>query len=327
MAATMLYVFQVRNSVGLINHLQSFYFDPERSESAATFFLRNLQPFINLFSPIPTGSRAIAATIAMIIGACFVLLLFRRRRSAAALPALVTLGVFAAIVTASFARVYPFGGELRQQFFIFPFLVLSLVGAIDQAFVGRRTALAILALIAVGAGANCVSWWRAFSIERTELFTADFRKFATSFGTDRTVVVDQFSLIAYFSQTHQKQWRLIPGGSLERVARFDVGSDVQLLRDRSTWNYDLTQRPAFVRLHEVAGAAQKPEFTLFLLRQFPDEPASKRPDDALVVLNARLAGLATDTHRRRCEGRFRQVQDCGACSCGETSSSTTAMKR
>jgi hypothetical protein len=108
------------------------------------------------------------------------------------------------------------------------------------------------------------------------------------------VIVDRFSLVAYFSQTHQEHWRLIRGGSLERFAQFAVGYHVQLLRDRTTWSYDLTQRAAFVRLHEVASAAQKPEFTLFLLRQFPDEPARRRPDGTLIVTNARLAGLATE---------------------------------
>jgi hypothetical protein len=205
----------------------------------------------------------------------------------AALPAIFAVLIFLGFVVGSLAGAYPFGGELRQQFFCFPFLILALAGALDS-LTTNRTVVAALAIVMI---IHATVWYRSFPIERDELFTAEYRAFRTDFGADGNVVVDQFSLIALFIHTNDRRWTLARHHTVDRLDEYVIAPGLRVFRDRATWNYDLARLPAFIRLRQVARASGVETMTLFSLRQFP--PGSMTPVQYLerARVNARTAGL------------------------------------
>ena len=293
-----LYVLQVRRFAGRLNHLPAFFFDANAPESAPAFFLRNLRSFVNLFSPAANrGSIAlvVACAVGVLLGAGAVSLR-RGPRWPAATAALFALLLFSGIVAGSFAGLYPFGGDLRQQFFFFPFLCLGLIGAMDFAVRSPRLktiATIILSLACIGHG---LRWWNSFPILDSELFTSEYRIFNRSFGGDRAIVVDQFNVIVLFAHMHDRPWRLVRRWPPERMKEYSVGRDVRVIRDRAIWNYDVMRQSDFLRLRyeaEVAGAAS---FALFALRQVPPDPAVNPVAYAeRVRVNARAARLLPQT--------------------------------
>jgi hypothetical protein len=129
------------------------------------FLVRALQFEVNLFSPVQFG--LIAANILCL----FILLIFilsfarslrvakeemtNRDAFARAFTALfVTFLPLVPLALALFGK-YPFGGELRQQFFVFSFLLVALIQAVDRTFVRLpKFTLGVAAFCSIGAIAH-----------------------------------------------------------------------------------------------------------------------------------------------------------------------------
>ena len=275
--AAALYFVQVRR-IGRLTHLPRVYFDTNEAPSA--FLSRNLVAFLNYFSPITVGSAAVATVIVVVCAIVLVVLLLRRPT---ALPAACTLLIFLAMLAGGFADLYPFGGDLRQQFFIFPFFLLAIAGVIDLVPKGRS--IAVLGLVAFTIF-NAVAWMRAFHIQPDELFTTEFESFERALGRGRVVIVDQFNVIIFFAHTHRQHWSVAGDTPADGVIEYAVGSDRRVIRDRRTWNYDLDENATLVRLRHIMQVCNVPAAAVFAIRQ-PEPPRSggQRPPGSGFVLH------------------------------------------
>lgn len=125
------------------NHLMEFYYQPGGPESLREYILRNLQNTLNLFSPWPVQSHPLALAIlaALLVLGLVTLYLVRRAKEPKNLFAIATVLapalMLAGIMLAGALSKYPFGGFLRQQFVLFPFLVLCAFLLFDRAGYGN----------------------------------------------------------------------------------------------------------------------------------------------------------------------------------------------
>ena len=132
------------------DHLPDFYFQPDSAESAIGFLLRNLRNELNCFSPLPVpdGATFYVVLTALVIAAGVTGFLVRKNR-AALVSLLLPFVMMSAIMFGAVIRAYPFGGFLRQQYVLFPFLVVCPLLLLDRLIAGvPRTAIA--GLLAIG---------------------------------------------------------------------------------------------------------------------------------------------------------------------------------
>src|SRR3954451_11556326 len=110
----------------------------------------------------------------------------------------------------SLLRRYPFGGFERQQSIIYPFLILLVFSVCDLAFAWLPSLrLRILSAIAVAAliAAHFVFSWAHMLRFSEELFSGGYRAFRSELPDVHAIYVDQFSLVAYYTHTHEWNWR------------------------------------------------------------------------------------------------------------------------
>jgi 4-amino-4-deoxy-L-arabinose transferase-like glycosyltransferase len=285
-----LYLFQGRAYATPLGYLSRFYFDPAGPESRMAFLLRNLQNTFNLFSPVSIGSNATfqpalialcgftAATVysARIRGSSRDIL-----RSITTAVFLLMLGVFMA---ASVRGRYPFGGASRHQFLLFPFLILSIVVLLDRligAIPVRNARVAALALMLVAVGANAKTEYHNFPYILSDHATRDVAAFRNYFPQPDVVLLDQFSVVNFF--THYYDWKWRTTGKYGPLYKYTVsknGNEFTVLRDYSTWNFNFTQASLYRDIKEALAYAPAHSVTVFCMDQFgshvPRTPSQER---------------------------------------------------
>lgn len=265
------------------NHLLPFYYDPKGHESIGAFLVRNWTNLLDRFLPYDLASDAVAlALLALAVVAGLALLRsFLRACDAAALPAaatiLVTATMLTAIAVAALAGKYPFGGDLRQQFLLFPFFVLCAAILADRLTAlmparGRWAVCGAAALAIVGISALQFEQYPKTSenvlLDRIE----DFNRIEPA---PAAVYVDQFNLITFFIYHHDWQWtslkqQPIPGIDIYRITR---GKQQMLVfRDKSDWNVRPDESGVYQKIAQCLRAGKAPEISLFSAIETP--PAS-----------------------------------------------------
>jgi hypothetical protein len=220
-----------------LNHLPEFYFDPTR-ESRLAFLLTGIRQEISLFSPIAFPSRwVIPLSIALIVAAVAGLIfLLRKRASAATATVAMTIVLCALIAGASLLGKYPFGGQLRHQFLIYPFLVLgavSVIGVVSR----HRAVIAILALAIV---ANAAAGYSRFQIIRSPLFLDELKQFRAVVPPSSMLYLDEFSTISLFSFYDTWDWHLASSDSIHTL-HYEVthgNNRMDVVRVRNQWNFN-----------------------------------------------------------------------------------------
>jgi 4-amino-4-deoxy-L-arabinose transferase-like glycosyltransferase len=260
-------------------HLLPYYFDPKGHESMAAFLVRNWKNFVNLFSPFPVSHDAVAVgiLIAALAGALWITAFQRQARQV--LTILITAAMLVGFALAALAGKYPFGGDLRQQYLLFPFLVLC--GAILMermagylsGLVPRNGRLLVNGLIMAA-----IVW---VSVVRFE----QYPKVARNVAADRiamfdrmepspkAVYLDQFNLILFFIYHHTWEWsslklpQPIPEVDVYRLRR---GAEQMLVfRDHTTWNADPDDSAVYGKMAEGLRAENPGELSVFSSRQVP----------------------------------------------------------
>src|SRR5262249_41703869 len=121
----------------ILGYLYDFYWGQTPGETLTGFLVRNLQNFWNLFALLEfrdARDRAVLFSLAALLGLLSVVILYRTRRPgdrsgvAIVLPAVMVTE----LVGLSVARAYPFGGLLRHQYVVGPFLILAAFVVIDR---------------------------------------------------------------------------------------------------------------------------------------------------------------------------------------------------
>jgi hypothetical protein len=262
-------------------HLPSFYYQRGGADSLPEFLLRNSQNVFNLFSPWPLQSSPVFLAVCIVLVAGLAWFVFHRTANTMTLPVIVTVlmpvMILAQIILGGVFRIYPFGGELRQQFVIFPFLVLGTFLLLDwlMSAIPRALAYGLVASLALGIAAVSLRALHALPDVRDPVMKAQMVRFDGLFPTPEAVYVDQFSLITFFTFHDNWKWTFlerVPGEPSVEIYRLTRGGRHMLLfRDRYTWLLDFHQ-PALYRKVETALHSQGVRSaTVFYVRQDPPQ--------------------------------------------------------
>jgi uncharacterized membrane protein len=230
-ALTCAYFVQMRSWEKYTGHVSSFLF-AGGSESAAAFVLRNTKALFELFLPAPTYEQfastlvvsaprlttmTFGALLAFIVAAVawlvFRLLIKRGTRSiVASVPLVLFLAMLALLISAAVLRAYPYGGELRHEFFLFPFVVIVLTLWIDQLCLwaaDRRLGGVVVGLFALGVILNTVTWTAHFRSIHGYLLQSQMDTFRRLFPSPEAVYVDGFNTINLFTHHHDWHWEFV----------------------------------------------------------------------------------------------------------------------
>lgn len=306
------YAVHVSQFAAPMPHTASFH--PSAAEWAAgtlrgatAFVARAVVAEIDLFSPVRIAARppVIQAAVVALLGllaAALALALRRRADWPSAAAPLATLFLLATlIIAAALLGRYPFGGFLRHQFILFPFVVLVGFGLLDEAVarLGRRrlAVAALAALVLLHAGAQ----WRRVRFVDGEPASLDVAPFDALFADSVAIYVDRFSVIPLIASRQRDVW----------AAQVDLGGDIVavpvrrrdgtqlVLRDMRRWSCDLADPALYRDLRRLIDRAKLPALDLFRLRQdshlLPPVPREERRQLAETVLHlARGAGLGVE---------------------------------
>jgi hypothetical protein len=237
---------------GQLMHLPAFHYRPVTGESLFAYLIRALHNEYNLVLPVRLGN---AAAIPIFIFTLIVLtgalgyLLRRRGELSRRLPYLFVILIAGGLLAASVRGVYPFGGMRRQQFILFPFLVIAGFLLIDGAMSrwrGLRVPVAILALtVGCLSGLWHIRWEEHGTVQDkddpipplgAELCIRQMNVYLEAFPTPQLVYTDPPGLIVFFAHHDRWQWRAGPRGWRDgRLDRYEIthdGQRVVVLRER-----------------------------------------------------------------------------------------------
>jgi len=278
-AIAALYVIHLARFATPMSHTAPFY--PDARESAAgwlrgpaSFVARSVVAEIDLFAPVPIASLP-AAVRAGVVGLLAVLaaglLLTLRRRSdwvVAAAP-LVMLTLLAGVMMgAALLGRYPFGGFLRHQFILFPFLVLASFALVDE--VAARLARGRLALAPLGVAVilkRLLQWGqvRLIAVDPGAVEVAEFEHHR---GDSQAVYVDRFSLIPCMASQQRHAWsaQREVAGNFVVVPVHRSKPTLLVMRDMTRWNCDLADPRLYRDLRALLEVGQLASIALFVLR-------------------------------------------------------------
>jgi hypothetical protein len=289
-------------------HLMSYYYDPNGNETVAAFLLRNWKNFVNLFFPYKISSDGVGLGVlilALIAGLVSAADLWRRSRHADGVKAswtnLITAMMLAGLVFAALAGKYPFGGDLRQQYLLFPFLVFCVAIGVERVarkmsgLVPAYSRLMLNALVIVA-----ILWVSVVQFERypkggAKVLADQMEVFDRLEPAPSAVYLDQFNLITFFTFHDTWDWssvRLsqpIPGVDLYRVHR--GAEQILVFRDKTQWNFEPDDVAVYNKLAECLRAGNIRDLAVFSARQTPPKP----PFSNLSRLRQTVVKLASDS--------------------------------
>jgi hypothetical protein len=284
-----------------LGHLKAYLYSSGR-ESLISFLTRTTRHFFALSVPTFGFDRMPV----IVIGVLFVALCIIAVRTLRSRPGLVPF-IFVAVmvplnVLVAVVGRYPFGGELRHEFFFFPFLVICLFTALESVCRRLRAPWSSPPLWRVAAGllviassvAAVSSFYRS-SIDRRPLFPIHVQKFRAAAGVPAAVLVDQFSLIIFLVHYDDWDWRRTSENWWQGMWQvWDLranGSDVKLCRSKQ-WQLDLSRAKTYQELTECFKQTGASAVAVFRPQQPGPAPEWLRRDaHSLTSEFARSAGL------------------------------------
>jgi hypothetical protein len=192
-----------------LGYLYAFYWRMTPGETLPGFLLRNFQNFWNLFAVVEGHSRAAFLTLASAAGVPSAAILWRSRRphDPSILPILVAGVMMCELVALSIVRAYPFGGLLRHQYVVGPFLILGTFVVVDRAasLLNRRARAAMTAATAAVLIVNlAVRWPTLVVFPDLVMYTPQFNDYRNAFPNAQAVFVDAWGVIGYFIHTDDR---------------------------------------------------------------------------------------------------------------------------
>jgi hypothetical protein len=278
-----LYLVHLSRHPVIQEHLLEYYYDPHGGTSLGEFLLRNLQSTFDLFSPWPAPDRDAFLAIAggLLLAGCATVWLLRRlwapKNLAAATTVVATVLILAQVIVASLVRLHPFGGLMRQQFLLFPFLVLGAFFLPDRlaAAIPRRAAYALAASLALAIGAVSYSKFASYPKFTGTLMTEQMQRFNLLFPSPAAVYVDQYNVIAFFLHHHDWKWKFVgrvvsvPNVDTYRVSRGN--QQMFVFREKGGWLLDGRDRTLYANLAACLRSRGLPDIVVFRLGQ--DDPS------------------------------------------------------
>jgi hypothetical protein len=283
------YKWQMALYRGPMAHLLDFYFSGE--EPLWRFLARNVVREVDLFSPIELSRRGVALQalgVGLVLAIPLLLLwLLRRERGSplAALFPLILITLTAAQMVGSIRGLYPFGGGLRHQFFIFPFAVATLFLLLDRllprlpAMVPRRVLTGVLGFVIL---LSAYGQWRGLLRPRAPLFEQEFAAFRTTMPDPEAVYLDTFDLFAFYGHAQELRWTFQDFSADGRLQIWRVEGDGEsflVLRDMRLWNPAPDDPGVYGAIRAGLDATGASSATIFRIDQARVSSASTAPDE------------------------------------------------
>lgn len=284
----------------MLGYLYDFYWRPTTGETLAGYLARNLQNFWNLFAPVESANRALVLSLAASLGVLAAAILTRTRpidrsdRPDRALLPIYLAGVMTLeLAGLSIARAYPFGGLLRHQYIVGPFLILGAFVVIDRlaSLLGRRAKVALLAATAILAIANLtIRWPRLVVFPNAVAYTAQFDAYRAAFPDARAVYVDHWGVIGYFIHTDNQPRRFVRRiDDVFAIDQYHIDAPpagVEIFYDKTRYVLDFRHASLYRSLARCLRQSGVAELTLFFFT----------PGDAPLADSAEtLRRIITDT--------------------------------
>jgi hypothetical protein len=274
-----LYHFHIRYNADNLNHVPDYLW--VAPEPKIKFLLRSLHSLFNFLSPWHIASRGVFEKVAVALAAVVIgATAFARSRALA--PAFMLLILLSELAVAGCLDRYPFGGMMRQQFILFPFVMLTAGVCLDQLFGALRAPRLVwtmAGLLCLAVIATSISRFNAFPKRQEELFTREMRLFDAALPSPSAVYVDQFNLIGFFTHRHEWTWhfvgRLPMTTEVEEYSLTRGNRRMELLRDKLRWNIDFSDPTFFRDIAESLRAARLGSLAVFCVHQ---GPAAVTPD-------------------------------------------------
>jgi hypothetical protein len=283
-AMALLFVSHTESQLRLWPHLRRFFYGGGEPESPMAFVLRNLQSDFDYLSPWWIENRAIFLAILtglLAVGAATVWMV-RRIREPKNLPAaatvVVTVLILAELAWVGLTDKYPFGGELRHQFLLFPFLVLCgfvfldrLAARLPRKAAGALAAAAVAGILVVG-----YFWFGAYPGESEKLMTRQMERFDDLFPASAAVYVDRFNLYAFF--LHHDDWQWTYQGPALFTSNVDVyrvsrgRRKILVLRDKLRWLLEYDDEALYIDLAAAMRSEDLPAMDVFHVSPLEDQP-------------------------------------------------------
>lgn len=298
-AFAVLYFEHARRWTGRLQHVPEFLFDARR-EGVVAYVARSTTAEVNLFLPVALPLPVVLAAALALVAVTGVLRTPDERprdvgpRTGAVLVPLMLAIMTIMTLAAGMAARYPFGGPLRHQFFLFPFVILSAMIALDRLAArlpSPRVRGAFVSVTALGCLAGAVAWMPTFRVTPGLPFAREMRAFRTIFPDTPAVYVAQFSLIPFFVHHHDRHWRLEslsaahPGFGVWKVST--NGEEFKVCRDLAHWVLDFSEAQLYSNLARCLAATGAPRVAVFEIGR-PDPSANAT---ALIGEHAPQAGL------------------------------------
>ena len=272
-----------------------------------SFLARVVIAEIQLFAPLPLAAlpaAARAAVVALLIGIAAGLWIALWRRAdwpTAEAPLAIAALVAGQMMLAALLGRYPFGGYLRHQYVLFPFLVLAGFALIDELVDRLRRPRLALAAVAAGVVLSSAAQWRLVHLVDVEPLGFEVAQFAELFPDSGAVYVDRFSLIPLIAAQQRRPWadQVEVGPNLVAVPVGDGERTLLVVRDMRRWSADLRDPALYRDLRALLDRTGLPAVDVFRLRQdahlLPSDPRATRIELAdSVIGQASAAGLRAE---------------------------------
>jgi hypothetical protein len=295
-------------------HLADLFRQP--GESALAFAARGVTASLgSLFAPL--SPRPDAVTVLAVVGAFValgaLLVRYARPRSPRHDPAraavlAIHLGLWALLLAAALANLYPLGGRMRHQFVLFPFLVLSAGIVLDEAAralgsPAARTALvaAIAAFVTQASGSVLATHRPLEEFPHAPSWQADVATLRSALQPGDAVYGGTYEQVGLFGNLRTCRWTHA-GRSADRHDEFDVTCDdlrVPVVRDDDFWTVPLPPgRELLTRVGAVARRRGDGALWVVALRPHPsDRDAAVGPSaERALAASCRAQGLVVTSY-------------------------------
>lgn len=266
-----------------LTHLSAFYYRPESGQSVLRYVAGAAQKTFNVFSPASIGQAASVPVFLLSVTVLVVSLVHFariRRRSEdipRCLPWFFFLFMSGSMLTASIEGVYPFGGELRHQFILFPFLLITAFQVMDWMMsMWHRVTFPLAGLALVGICLNGTTPFRqprASTDKMGNMFAEEMALYCGVFPEPETVYVDQFTLILFFAHHDRWQWKRLDERSYEVIG---PGRRIDVLR-KFKWSLDFLDERLYDELAEWLRSTERESTAVCSLRY----PSGTRPPNSV----------------------------------------------
>jgi uncharacterized membrane protein len=292
---------------GTEGYLLDFYWNLNRGETVSRFLARNILNEWNLFSPVSIENTAVFAFVALTVTvAATYLLVFNLRaksiKTNVQVPSLFAGLIIIELIILSLMDRYPFGGLLRQQYILAPFLVIATFCLVDVLAsnpvpilrIGVPVALLGAILIHFAAAAPGLVVRPGWIVTKK-----DYDAYRVAFPGARAVYLTHFPVISYFMNTDREPRRFVRHiWDVAQIDEYRMGAagqrTTELFYDKYPELPDL--RDASLYRSVVACLRQSGQSQLTLYFFVAGQEGLPLPPDALkrtVIETAASEGLST----------------------------------